>query len=697
MSQRLILDSTLALTMLGKSDSRCDKEEPRLSFLSKYTNCSSLCSRSRQIESADFGLSFPSSARSRRSITRTPQQRRPTSSRTSRTPARRSGEPSTARSIRQTSVRPEEQHETASEQSGRSTKRRRLSHTAETPSQEVGFATPTLRSTRSATRRKPRSSIFTIAEDGEAQESQQIQTEGLVTPRLLDDSPLFVQQDSFGKENSAPGNASPAKAQDTNDTRSTRRRTRSSLLLEEEAHIARIAADGDGGDSASIDRAEQAVRSIEAPEGAALVEHAENDAGPKAAKQGDSGFGGPAETNLDLEEILDASTGQERSRKLSNARKSTQGSFREVSEDAINDFVLHPKKTRRKRKSVNLGRKKRRSSTSERANTRERSLATDVPSRTPSSVLQSAPTTSVEPEVVGKHRQKRLSLASGEATPASYRKRSPLETEEEEDQTYAPESSPEPETPAIPKRSRRNERRQSAQAGDDRASQNKKAKATFPILTHRLTNVARLPTIHEEEVEEQSDDERDSAVTLGTDRGRPNAVDVLAQICRETIANMIERITATDQPSGRAALKNKRSALEAFGHDLDDELFEMSEAVENRIDLEARVRKSKREKAALQAEWIEIRKERERIALRCDAVRRNNWENEAEARQKWQLSEAARRAELEWDQAGPVEHEGTEYLLRGVTDELSSASAHGGLLEKIKSFNAHLESMALCL
>ena len=32
MSQRLILDSTLALTMLGKSDSRCDKEEPRLSF-----------------------------------------------------------------------------------------------------------------------------------------------------------------------------------------------------------------------------------------------------------------------------------------------------------------------------------------------------------------------------------------------------------------------------------------------------------------------------------------------------------------------------------------------------------------------------------------------------------------------------------------------------------------------------------------
>jgi hypothetical protein len=160
---------------------------------------------------------------------------------------------------------------------------------------------------------------------------------------------------------------------------------------------------------------------------------------------------------------------------------------------------------------------------------------------------------------------------------------------------------------------------------------------------------------------------------------------------------MIERIVDTDQPLGRAAMKNKRSALEAFGHDLDDELFEMSEAVENRIDLEARVRKSKREKAALQAEWIEIRKERERIALRCDAVRRNNWEHEADVRQKWQLSEAARRAELELDRAEPVEQERTEYLLRCVTDELSSASAHGGLLERIKSFNAHLETMARCL
>ncbi|KAK5306705.1 hypothetical protein LTR99_002397 [Exophiala xenobiotica] len=652
---------------------------------------------SRQIESADFGLSFPSSARSRRSTTTTPQARRRTSSRPSRTPARRSREHSIARSIRQTSLRPEEQHGIASEQSERSTKRRRLSNTAATPSQELGLATPTLRSTRSATRKKTRSSIFTIAEDGEAQEPRQVQIEALVTPRPLDDSPLFVQQDSFGKENSAPGNVTSAKAQGSNDTRSTRRRTRSSLILDEEEHTARTAADANGGDSASIERADEAVRSIEAPESTAVVEHAESGASSQDAKQGNIGFSGAAESSLALGESFEASTRQEHPLKPSKARKSTQGSHREVSEDDINESVLLPKKGRRKRKSVNLGRRKRRSSTSERANTRERSFANDVSSKTPSSVPQSVPASSMEPEVVGKHRRKRLGPASGHATPDSHRNRSPLEAEEEEDQTYSPGTSPEPETPAVTKKSGRNERRRSAQAGERRVSQTKKPKATFPILTHRLTNVPRLPTIHEEELEEQSDDERDRAVTLATDRGRPNAVDVLAQICRETIANMIERIVDTDQPLGRAAMKNKRSALEVFGHDLDDELFEMSEAVENRIDLEAGVRKSKREKAALQAEWIEIRKERERIALRCDAVRRNNWEHEAEVRQKWQLSEAARRAELELDRAEPVEQERTEYLLRCVTDELSSASAHGGLLERIKSFNAHLETMARCL
>jgi predicted RNase H-like nuclease (RuvC/YqgF family) len=144
-------------------------------------------------------------------------------------------------------------------------------------------------------------------------------------------------------------------------------------------------------------------------------------------------------------------------------------------------------------------------------------------------------------------------------------------------------------------------------------------------------------------------------------------------------------------------LKNKRSALTGFGKDLEDELFELSEAVENRINLEARVRKGKREKSALQAELIEMKKERERIALKCDAVRRRHWEHEQDARHKWELSEAARRAELEMERDDSVEDEGMEFLLRSVTCEVSSLSDQGGLLERIRSFNGQLESMARIL
>ncbi|KAJ4547410.1 hypothetical protein HRR76_000053 [Exophiala dermatitidis] len=383
-------------------------------------------------------------------------------------------------------------------------------------------------------------------------------------------------------------------------------------------------------------------------------------------------------------------------------------------------------KRRKKRKSVVLVRKKRRSS----GPGENQPGQPEVPTPEPDTQASPAPPSSVLTLPPASRRQTRNSLkkdlltdigrspsVSGtpppkqmeEAGDETYNKESPRELttpapskqtkedDNDDDESYIQESSPEPTTPAPTTRTKRTSKvgsRRTSSKRDALPSKKGPSKTRFPFLTHRLTNLSRLPTIHEtNEDGEHGDDPLD----MTNDHGQPNVVDVLAQICRETIENLVEGTSTSRLPSDRAAVKTKRDALEAFGRDLDDELFELSEVVENRIHLEARVRKSRREKASLQAEWLALRKERERIALECDAVRRQHWECEDDARQRWNLSEAAKRAEIELNRDNHNTEDGIEFLLRSVASNVSSASEEGGLLNKVKRFNAQLESMALLL
>jgi hypothetical protein len=138
--------------------------------------------------------------------------------------------------------------------------------------------------------------------------------------------------------------------------------------------------------------------------------------------------------------------------------------------------------------------------------------------------------------------------------------------------------------------------------------------------------------------------------------------------------------------------------LQAFSKDLDDELFIMSETLENRINLEARVRKARRQKAGAQAECLELCRERARIALEIDRVRREHWEYEEETRQRWEVSEAARRVEMEIEMYDvDVDDEGLEFSFRSVSDVVSRQASQGGMLDRVKDFNAQLERMALLL
>jgi len=271
-----------------------------------------------------------------------------------------------------------------------------------------------------------------------------------------------------------------------------------------------------------------------------------------------------------------------------------------------------------------------------------------------------------------------------------------IERDDDDMDEYIDDESPEPPTPAPPKK-----RRKRSSNTSDRPEahvERRFSRLGFPILTHRHTNISALPMIAEEgEVEGESEDEINTITSYFPDRAAPNAVDVFAQICRESISAVTERLhAASREQNGRAEARRKREALAAFSAELEGRLFDMSAAVENRLTLESRLRKSKRDKAELQARWIELRRQREEVALECDDVRRRHWENEHENTQKWEVSQLAEQVEVQRDRERPQE-QSLEYLLRSVAPGTSNASDGGGLLENIKDFNGKLERLASML
>ncbi|EXJ96460.1 hypothetical protein A1O1_01586 [Capronia coronata CBS 617.96] len=609
----------------------------------------------RTVENTDFGLSIPYSARSLRSKTgNSPHSRRLSSRYPSQTPGSRNRTGSSIRSARHNPQQVEHNGADAPQLGGNQSvenvhqaKRRRLSPAAVTPIQlsakpPAAASTGGIRSGRRSSRE-----VFTVAEDNDGEEGlEPLHTPGAIAFQRIQDSPLFFPEHEPNKEND---NATPAY-----------QREDGSLLASQGVK---------GGQPSILYPRNSVSRAKEDALGLVI-----NNARIPEAKDGPEGTEAGGRSNdthvMSLEKSLPTS----------------------------NNTGSSSHKRRKKRKSVILVRKKRRSS-----GVNEVSLQqTEIPSEAPGSsgsleTPQPAPSQSTS-RVRARRYANTKSRDKDEDSPPPSRSGSPTRTDGDDDETYIQESSPEPQTPALSKKVGDNIHRGATRTQNPRSSKGGTSRPTFPILTHRLTNSSRLPTIDEaNENDVHSENAFANRDDLERDRSEPNAVDVLAQICRETIENCVRRMSEDMQPSERAALKVRRTALEEFGRDLNDELFELSEAAENRIILEARVRKSKREKAFMQTEWIELRKERERIALECDAVRRRHWQCEDDARERWDLSEAARRAELELERNDPANEAGLECLLRSVLNNVSSASEEGGLLDRVKSFNAQLENTALFL
>ena len=370
---------------------------------------------------------------------------------------------------------------------------------------------------------------------------------------------------------------------------------------------------------------------------------------------------------------------------------------------------------RKKRKSVILKPRKRRRS-SDVAVERQNAMAE------PKTNVRSS---SVQPQ--GDRRPRSTHAISMKATrPKTYSEVPALETpahlqpgddDQEEDETYMEEEpSPEKPTPKVSAKKVKNKVRRKKGGSDGRASVQsgkstrsggqaqkvkKSTRSSFPILTHRMANMFALPTISEEQEEHAEDDgDHDIHSTSLEDkfsqRIAPNAVDVLAQICRETIESVLTKLGESSS-EGRVLVQRKRSAIEAFGATLDSRLFDMSAAVEHRLTLEVRAKRARKEKSDLQAQWLEIRRQREEVALKCDEVRRRHDEMKDDGKAQLELSERLHELEMVAERETEDEREASlDFLMKDVAGRVSSANGCG-LLDRVREFNRQLERTAMVL
>ncbi|KAJ5212327.1 uncharacterized protein N7498_003973 [Penicillium cinerascens] len=231
---------------------------------------------------------------------------------------------------------------------------------------------------------------------------------------------------------------------------------------------------------------------------------------------------------------------------------------------------------------------------------------------------------------------------------------------------------------------------------------------TVPVTVHRLTNASALGSMYADESggrEEESADELSSRQkTKLPSRGGVNPADVLSQICRETLektlATLKNGIANESNPTRRAEWTRKRKAVESFGSELDGRLLDLSEMLDSNFVLGVQLKNSKREMMDLRSHLYKVRRERESIALHMDAVRAKHMEEENEKTGRATINNSLHSLELALDrsQHRPSTEPSSadvEFMLRTVADVSSrTPGAQGGLLNRIRAFNAQLESTA---
>ncbi|KAM0362091.1 hypothetical protein ACHAP4_000822 [Fusarium culmorum] len=171
-------------------------------------------------------------------------------------------------------------------------------------------------------------------------------------------------------------------------------------------------------------------------------------------------------------------------------------------------------------------------------------------------------------------------------------------------------------------------------------------------------------------------------------------VDVFSHLCFEVIdgvvAKLYDTLGSTEEKEKKKECRIKILALEAYKEELTSRLLQQ------------------REKLSLREEILRLKAEREQVALKMDAVRIKHEEDTKESKYRLDTStimhdidmavERGRDApELSRAQEKKADLANLELLVARITDEASSSSSAGGMLQQVKNFNAFLERAAVAL
>ncbi|KAI2641157.1 hypothetical protein GGS21DRAFT_359771 [Xylaria nigripes] len=197
-----------------------------------------------------------------------------------------------------------------------------------------------------------------------------------------------------------------------------------------------------------------------------------------------------------------------------------------------------------------------------------------------------------------------------------------------------------------------------------------------------------------------------------TDHKSPNVVDVVLQICEESIEKYLsalhEEATQADEPANRKIFRTKLRTVEAFQEELRTRLQAQTIALDHLRSLKKRVRAAQKEKVSLRNEILRIRAEREQVALKIDTVRMRHETANKETLHQLGLSSTMDDIELAIENGKMAPEPNAKELKRAelanldlrisqIANQLGVANEGGGTLRKIKEFNTFLELAALAL
>ncbi|KAI0109069.1 hypothetical protein GGR51DRAFT_105223 [Nemania sp. FL0031] len=197
-----------------------------------------------------------------------------------------------------------------------------------------------------------------------------------------------------------------------------------------------------------------------------------------------------------------------------------------------------------------------------------------------------------------------------------------------------------------------------------------------------------------------------------TDHKSPNVVDLLLQMCEESLEKYLstlhEEASKVDGAANRKAFRTKLRVVEAFQEELRTQLQAQTIALDNLRTLKKRVRAAQKEKLVLRNEILRIRAEREQVALKIDAVRERHETATQQSLHQLGLSSTMDDIELAIEngrmapELGPREEKMAELanldlLISQITNQVSVTGDGGGALKQIKDFNMFLERAAVAL